>query len=71
MYLLVARLVLGSGSPVFSMFCVLCETRRMREAGSLCEDAAWISLEDNGPGEAPMFEKIGCGWLLRAFLVFS
>jgi hypothetical protein len=31
----------------------------MRDAGSLCEDAAWISLEVGGPGEAPMFEKIG------------
>jgi hypothetical protein len=44
--------------PCF-VFCLLCETRRMREAGSLCENAAWTSLEADGPGEVPMFGKMG------------
>jgi hypothetical protein len=42
--------------PCF-VFCLLCETRRMREAGSLCENAAWTTLEADGPGEVPMIRK--------------
>lgn len=37
-------LALALALPRFVFGVLCCETRRMREAGSLCEDAAWISF---------------------------